>query len=219
MTERRAIRVGLANGHFLVRNGLSTLLSSHPVFMQIFAVSNEAELLQAILHLKADVLILDAYSQGFSANTLRLLKQSGISIPVLHITNAPDRQAISDCMRAGINNHILANCDEQEIEEALLATVAGRHFLCGRIAEILNGKQGISTCNGVVLTEREREIIAMIAEGFSNKEIADKLFLSTHTVNTHRKNIMNKLEVNNTAGLVMYAVREQILSPNHFLFS
>lgn len=219
MSERKAIRVGLANGHFLVRNGLSTLLSSHPVFMQTYSAANERELQHALLNTRADVLVLDAFSQGFSTDTFRLIKKTGIEIPVLHISNAPDRQAITECMRAGIHNHILTNCDEQEIQEALLATVSGQHFLCGQIAEILNGKQGISSCAGVVLTDREREIIAMIAEGLSNKEIADKLFLSTHTVNTHRKNIMNKLEVNNTAGLVMYAVREQILSPNHFLFS
>lgn len=219
MSEKKAIRVGLANGNFLVRNGLSALLNLHPVFLQTFSVSNDMELRQALLTVKSDVLVLDAFSQGFSYQTFQLIKKSGIGIPVLHISNAPDRSAITECMKAGIQNHILTNCDEQEIEEALMATVSGQHFLCGKIAEILNGKQGITSCSGVVLTEREREIIAMIAEGFSNKEIADKLFLSTHTVNTHRKNIMNKLEVNNTAGLVMYAVREQILSPNHFLFS
>ncbi|MEY4111117.1 MAG: hypothetical protein RLZZ46_1472 [Bacteroidota bacterium] len=219
MIEKRAIKVGLANGNFIVRNGLGLLLKNHPVFEQAYAVSSEPELNHALLHCNADILVLDAYSHAFGSASLQLVKKYSSSLPVLHISNAPDRQAISECMKVGIHNHILANCDEQEIEEALLATASGQHFLCGKIAEILHGKQGIASCQGIVLTEREREIISMIAEGYSNKEIADKLFLSTHTVNTHRKNIMNKLEVNNTAGLVMYAVREQILSPNHFLFS
>ena len=75
------------------------------------------------------------------------------------------------------------------------------------------------SCEGFGVTEREIEIIKYIAEGLSNKQIADKLSLSTHTVNTHRKNIMNKLDVNNTAGIVMFAVKNQLLETNHFLFS
>ncbi len=76
-----------------------------------------------------------------------------------------------------------------------------------------------SSCHGLHISDREMEIVKLIAEGLSNKEVADKLFLSTHTVTTHRKNIMSKLGVNNTAGLVLFAVRENLVSPNHFLFS
>jgi DNA-binding CsgD family transcriptional regulator len=74
-------------------------------------------------------------------------------------------------------------------------------------------------CEAVSITERELEIITLIAEGYTNVEIADKLFLSPHTVNTHRKNILQKLGVNNTAAIVMYAVKTQLVSPNKFLFS
>ena len=76
-----------------------------------------------------------------------------------------------------------------------------------------------NTCSQLNISEREVEIIKLIAEGFINKEIADKLFLSTHTVNTHRKNIMSKLGVNNATGIVIFAVRERLISPNDFLFS
>ena len=69
------------------------------------------------------------------------------------------------------------------------------------------------------ISERELEIIKLIAEGYINKEIADKLFISNHTVNTHRKNIMQKLGINNTAGIVLFAVKEGLVSPNDFLFS
>ena len=73
-------------------------------------------------------------------------------------------------------------------------------------------------CDGIPVTEREIDIIRGIAEGLSNKLIADKLNLSTHTVNTHRKNIMNKLGVNNTAGIVMFAVKNQLLETNFNLY-
>jgi DNA-binding CsgD family transcriptional regulator len=71
----------------------------------------------------------------------------------------------------------------------------------------------------VVISDRELEVIRFIAEGYTNVEIADRLFLSQHTVNTHRKNIMAKLGVNNTAAIVMYAVKTKLVSPNKYLFS
>ena len=96
-------------------------------------------------------------------------------------------------------------------------------FMCGKITSaVLDEKIGNVTeysCEGFNISEREMEIIKLIAEGLSNKEVAEKLFLSAHTVTTHRKNIMNKLGINNTAGLVLFAVRENLVSPNHFLFS
>jgi DNA-binding CsgD family transcriptional regulator len=75
------------------------------------------------------------------------------------------------------------------------------------------------TCEPVILSDRENEIIILIAEGLTNGQIAEQLFLSNHTINTHRKNIMAKLGVKNTAGIVMYAVKSDLISPNKFLFA
>ncbi|MGZ4158606.1 MAG: response regulator transcription factor, partial [Bacteroidia bacterium] len=123
----------------------------------------------------------------------------------------------------GVTSHLLKDCDEDEIVEAIYKTAKGEQFMCGKIVtNILEVKPEAafeSSCEGLNISDREMEIIKLIAEGFSNKEVADKLFLSTHTITTHRKNIMNKLGVNNTAGLVLFAVRENLVSPNHFLFS
>ena len=77
----------------------------------------------------------------------------------------------------------------------------------------------ISSIDKYNISERELEIIKLIAEGYINKEIADRLFISNHTVNTHRKNIMQKLGINNTPGIVLFAVKEGLVSPNDFLFS
>jgi DNA-binding NarL/FixJ family response regulator len=118
---------------------------------------------------------------------------------------------------------LLKDCDQDEIVEAIYKTAAGEQFMCGKIVtSVLDDSTAniaSSSCEGLNISEREMEIIKLIAEGLSNKEVADKLFLSTHTVTTHRKNIMNKLGVNNTAGLVLFAVRENLISPNHFLFA
>ena len=77
----------------------------------------------------------------------------------------------------------------------------------------------VFSCEAVIISKRECEIITLIAEGFTNQQIAEKLFLSSHTVNTHRKNIMAKLGVKNTAGIVMYAIKTNLTSPNKFLFT
>ncbi|MGB0166415.1 MAG: response regulator transcription factor, partial [Luteibaculum sp.] len=98
---------------------------------------------------------------------------------------------------------------------------------CGKILETIQ-KESIRvqdieveafTCSPIALTQREQEIILLIAEGSTTTQIADQLCLSAHTVNTHRKNIMTKLGVNNTAAIVMYAVKNNLVSPNRFLFS
>ena len=119
------------------------------------------------------------------------------------------------------------DCDIAEIIDSVYETAKGNKFFCGTILEtIKNESIDINkaefkslACAPVAITERELEIITLIAEGYTNQEIAEKLFLSTHTINTHRKNIMSKLGVANTAGIVMYAVKCNLVSPNKYLFA
>ena len=126
-------------------------------------------------------------------------------------------------MKAGVDSYIKKSCDLQEIIDAIHNTSKGVNFFCGKILEaikkdsievsLLTNSQEFS-CDAVELSKREKEVLCLIAEGLTNTAIADKLFLSSHTVTTHRKNIMIKLGVNNTAGIVMYAVKSGIVSPN-----
>ena len=109
----------------------------------------------------------------------------------------------------------------------MLETQKGNKFFCGQILETIQKAQidvndldfDSFSCDAVVLSERENEIIVLIAEGFTNNQIAEELFLSNHTITTHRKNIMAKLGVKNTAGIVMYAVKTNLVSPNKYLFA
>ena len=124
-------------------------------------------------------------------------------------------------------SYIKKDCDLQEISDAVLETAKGNKFFCGKILETINKanldvddiEYGVLTCDPVMMSERENEIIVLIADGHTNDQIAEMLFLSKHTVNTHRKNILFKLGVKNTAGIVMYAVKTQLVSPNKFLFA
>jgi DNA-binding NarL/FixJ family response regulator len=172
---------------------------------------------------KPDLIIIDYTSVNYSLDGLSQIVKKYPKAKLLAITELQSNEVISKGLKIGITSHLLKDCDEDEIIEAIYKTAKGEKFICGKIANaVLQEKSTVVSeysCQGMNISEREMEIITLIAEGYSNKEVADKLFLSTHTITTHRKNIMNKLGVNNTAGLVLFAVRENLVSPNHFLFS
>ncbi len=115
--------------------------------------------------------------------------------------------------------------------KGLVLKESSKKVLLAGVNEVLNGRDyidenlckdqsdNVSMLEKFKISIREKEIIEQIAQGLINKEIADKLFISIHTVNTHRKNIMSKLGINNTAGIVLFAVKEGIVSPDEFLFT
>lgn len=223
------IKVLIADKNYLSRVGAELLISDlHGYDLLPSVISETEDLNRTIQFLKPDLLILDYYSLNLTSADIKVLTSKHKNTKVLAITEPLDRSEMKDAIKAGVKSHLLKECDREEIIEAIEATLNNESFLCGKIAsvltsaeEIVSNKSLIKTfsCEGLSVTEREIEIIKYIADGLSNKQIADKLNLSTHTVNTHRKNIMNKLEVNNTAGIVMYAVKNQLLETNHFLFS
>jgi len=210
---------------FLVRKGIESFVKEQAEFVLIPSASNVKEMMHSLSLFHPDVLILDYkhFEEGAA-----LIKKVRILSPltgILIISNPDYQSDITQALSNGATSFLLRECEEVEILEAIHNTAKHKRFLCGKIIEKLThgdtqsmGRSEAS-CAGLAVTEREIEIIRHVAEGLSNKEIAEKLFLSPHTVNTHRKNIMNKLQVNNTAGLVLYAIRNDILSPNKFLFS
>ena len=145
---------------------------------------------------------------------------------VMALTPYTNAQTIVQAVEAGIESHIKKECSLQEIKDAFNATSCGTKFFCNDIVAQMR-KENINPKNisfksldpnPVSLSDRELQIIRFIAEGYTNSQIAAIVYLSNHTVNTHRKNIMKKLGVNNTAGIVMYAVKEQMVTPNQFSF-
>lgn len=199
------------------------ILNENTDFNLMAEALNGADLIHLAKVHNPDLIIIDYTSANFSLDNIAQIIKKSPKIKLLAITELQASGIIGKGLKMGISSHLLSDCDQNEIVEAIYKTALGEKFLCGKIATvILDEKQdniSVYSCQGMNISDREMEIIALIAEGNSNKEIADKLFLSTHTVTTHRKNIMNKLGVNNTAGLVLFAVRENLISPNHFLFS
>lgn len=220
------IRVLVADGDYLTREGLKTLIRENRDFILVDDTGSGHHLRRRAERSKPAVLIIDHTSEGFSPENIKELLGIFPDLNILAITKVMPKNFISRALESGVKSYLLKECDKVEINEAIYATAKGEQFFCGRIVnDIMNAaEETISvhasfSCDGVRISPREVEIIRLVADGLSNKEIADKLFLSVHTVTTHRKNIMGKLGVNNTAGLVLFALKQNIISPNKYLFS
>ncbi len=216
----------LAESNELLRIGLRTIFKD--VDIQIVGdVSNSDELISQLKSFDADVVLIDYTSEGFSIDVIPKALAVQPNLKFVAITPIQSGQTIIHALKSGVQSHVKKDCSLVEIIDSVKETYKGKKFFCGQILETIH-KEGIDvqelsdaefTCEPIILSSREIEVITLIAEGFTNIEISEQLFLSKHTVNTHRKNIMNKLGVKNTAGIVMYAVKEKYTTPNKFLFA
>ena len=183
--------------------------------------ADSGDLAQQVIDTTPDVVYIDYASPHFDVKDIEQILSILPGVHVLGVTDGVGKTLLEKALRSGLSGHLLKECDEDEFVDSARSVVRGEKFYCGKILDILrhDGDSEVATCDPIKLSTRELEIIRLIAEGYTNKGIADKLYLSAHTVMTHRKNIMGKLGVNNTAGIVIYAVRENIISPNKFLFA
>lgn len=221
------VRVVIADSNELIRIGLRTILERQPDVEVVDEAINRNALKEAIIRFEPDVVLIDHSSPGFSIDCVPEILQHNKKVRFVAITQNHTAKTIENALKSGISSYIKKDCDMMEIVDSVTETARGKKFFCGTILEMLR-EEGIDldqigaeplSCAPISLSEREMEIIGLIAEGYTNQQIADKLFLSSHTINTHRKNIMAKLGINNTAGIVIYAVKCNLVSPNKYLFS
>ncbi len=218
------IKVLIADKNFLSRVGLELLVGELKGFDLAPSVCGEKEALINQLQIsKPNLLIADFISLGISINELKSICKKYTKTKFLIITEWLSKKESVEVLESGITSFLLKDCDKIEILEAINSTIKGEKFICGKIVRFLSASSEIKSsnsfikslsCDGFQVTNREIDIIQGIAEGLPNKLIAVKLNLSTHTVNTHRKNIMAKLGVKNTAGIVMFAVKNKLLETN-----
>lgn len=217
----------IADGNPLSRVGLNTVLGTFEDITIVGDTGCSTSLRKVLTNGEVDVLLIDYVSKGFDVDLIGDLKQAHPKLKCVAITPAQSGLTIVHALRAGIDSYVKKDCEIQEIVDAVRQTGGGSKFFCGQILETI-AKEGINvddlsidgfSCSAIQLSSRELEVISLIAEGYTNSQIAEKLFLSSHTVTTHRKNIMQKIGVKNTAAIVMYAVKTGLVSPDRFLFS
>jgi DNA-binding NarL/FixJ family response regulator len=221
------VKVVIADSNDLVRVGIRTVLQAVSGLEITGEAKDSEELLSLIHNFDVDIILIDYTAPGFSIDVIPAVLNEKSEIKFVAITPEQSAQTIVDALRGGVKSYVKKDCDISEIINSVKETARGNKFFCGQILESIQ-RASINvddidfesfSCEPVLLSERENEIIKLIAEGQTNQQIAEILFLSNHTINTHRKNIMAKLGVKNTAGIVMYAVKTNIVSPNKFLFA
>ena len=200
----------LADEQPLVRLALRQLLSQKGQYQVIGEVGNEEEMLASLRVNKPDLVIVD-YSQSESFRPSSIAKIKTVSpVTQVLVISADTRKD-----KMGVTSFLTKTCGLNEILEAAQATLKGEKFFCGRVIDFLLeksfAKETEINCAPTPLSAREIEIVQLSSKGLIAKEIADTLNLSTHTVYTHRKNIMKKLQISSSSELVLYAVSKGLV--------
>ncbi|MBC6699538.1 response regulator [Hymenobacter puniceus] len=212
------IRIFLVDDHTVLRHGLRALFQQENTFQVVGEAENGEQLLAQLPTTPCDVVLLDLNMAGLNglATTQRLHTEFP-DVRVLVLSMVACERAIGQVLAAGAHGYILKNAGHEEIVLAVRTVAAGQRFLCSEVGLALLEKMLANSPEPIIkpiggLSVREQEILRLVADGMTTAQIADKLFTSPRTVETHRQNIMEKTGARNTAALVKTAVSAGWLS-------
>lgn len=211
MTANTAIRILLVDDHRIITDGLRGLLADVPGMECVGTAADGAEAIHSLEHLPADVVLMDIdmpVLDGIEA-TARI-KQRWPAVKVIILSMHDEVAMVQRVMDLGADGYLVKNCSRDELLLAIRDVYEGRrHFGSALMEGMLRQRQENAARADATkdLSERELEVLSALAEGLTNKEIGDRLFISPRTVDTHRTNLMKKLGVHNVAGLVRIAMK------------
>jgi len=218
MDNDKCIKILLAEDHNIVRHGIKSLIERHPNIKIIGETDNGIEAARLALELSPDIVIMDISLPGLNGiEATRKIKSENPQIKVLALSMYSNNCFISGMLSAGASGYLLKDCLYDELIDAI-NTVYKNGFLLGHsitgtvVKDYLNYLPNTNKKFSSALSPRERQVLQLIAEGNNTKEIAFSLNLSTKTVEAHRRQIMTKLNINNIADLVKYAIKEGFIS-------
>jgi DNA-binding NarL/FixJ family response regulator len=206
------LRILLADDHVIVRHGLKLLIDSQPDMTVISEASDGETAVQRAVQLKPDVIVMDISMPGMNGLiATRKLKQLQPGAAIVTLTRHGDDAYLQELLRAGVSGYVLKQSAPTELLQAIRAAAGGGQYLdsalTARVTAGFLGKQGKrETQPGVTVSERESEVLRLIASGHSNKEIASRLSLSVKTVEAHKANAMRKLGLTGRIDIVKYAL-------------
>lgn len=213
------IRILLADDHKLFRDGIKSLLSASAEFEVVGEASDGNELLELLPKAEADVLITDISMPEISGiDVTKKMLADHQQVPVLILSMFDNEDYVLDSIRAGAKGYLPKDVPADELFIAIRTVASGKEYFSKSISDIVVKSiiqqtriQSRRELKLPTLTERELEIVKLIAEGFLSKEIADKLNISIHTVDTHKTNILHKLKLKSSVDIVKYAIRHDLI--------
>lgn len=216
----KLVRILIADDHDLLRRGVKALLQSHPAFDICGEAATGREAVSKAEALKPDIAILDISMPDLNGvEAARRIRKLSPNTEILILSVHYSDQLIHEIVDAGVRGYLVKTDSDRELVTAVETLARHKPFFTSRATEVILSKFNpakpaeIPELVGDRLTSREREIVQLLAEGKSSKEVAAALSISVKTAETHRANIMRKLELHSVSELVRYAVRNQIIEP------
>jgi len=210
----KKIRLVLADDHPMIRAGFKTLLGQNSDFEVAGEAGNGQELIKVVSDVKPDVTLVDVHMPGM--NGLEALQKLHVSFPGIKfivLTMNEEREYVQKALKAGADGYLLKNIEREELENAINTVFKGGKYFSPEITTILaNTVANPLTAEVSEITPREKEVLVLVAGGRSTKQIADQLGISIRTVETHRINMLKKLDVSNSAELIRRAFELGLLN-------
>lgn len=215
------IRVLLADDHTLIRTGIATLLQASKDIQIVGEAGDGDEAIRKTGELHPDVVVIDLSMPKLSGiEATKILRRKYPDTHVLVLTMHENEEYVFQILKSGASGYVLKSAGKEELSTAIRAAAKGEKFFSPRISQLMaegyvrrvDQEAGGSTGQDVPLTRREREILALVVRGLTNQQIADHLYISPRTVDTHRTNLMQKLDIHDVANLVRYAMEHGITS-------
>lgn len=213
------IKVLIADDHQLFREGIVNLLFSAPDIEVIAEAENGQDAINKIKHYKPDVLLTDIAMPVMDGIELTgIIKKEIPKLKIIAISMHSDKQYVKGILEAGADGYLLKNCTYQQMTSAIQSVYSGKKILSEDITEhVINGYLSSSNSNDdeyAVLSNREKEIFQLFAEGKTTREIGDELYISVKTVSTHKQNILDKLGLKNNADIIKHALKSGLIKLN-----
>ncbi|MEO1081323.1 MAG: response regulator transcription factor [Pseudomonadota bacterium] len=205
--------VVLVDDHRLVREGLRSVLADAPDVEVVGEADNGRDSITLVRQLKPSIIVMDVTMPDLNGiDATSKIGELGLDTKVLALSGHKEESFIKGMLQAGASGYLLKDCASEELLIAIRALADGGMYVSPGVANLVVGDyvahlSGSATAEKDVLSTREREVLQLISEGVTTAQIAERLSLSVKTVETHRKNVMDKLGVRNIAGLTKYAVR------------
>lgn len=209
------IRVVLADDHSLVRAGLKALLESASDLTVVGEAQHGREALDVVAEDEPDVLVLDLGLPELNGlEVIARLRRTGSATRVLVLSMHEDREYVARAFREGASGYLVKDAAEPELEIAIRSVAAGRRYVsrgvAGPLVDELMARGQAADDPFHILTPRQREVLQLISEGHSTSEIGAKLYISVKTVESHRADLMKRLDIHDVAGLTRYAMRNRL---------